>query len=67
MAIGDNCDRSPAEKAYTAWYNPGTRGLVVLCAHHTVEHELALIAQGFKLTIDDRETLMRSTREPEPA
>jgi hypothetical protein len=52
----DRCDAC-GQRAYTAWYSPQTRGLLLLCAHHTHEHELALTAQSFELSIDDRATL----------
>ena len=55
--MNDCCDRSPSERAYTAWYNANSRGVVTLCAHHAREHGLTLIAQGFELSIDERETL----------
>lgn len=55
--VGDTCDRHPSAQAYTAWYRPLDRRLVTLCAHCTHEHELALTAQSFELSIDDRATL----------
>ena len=55
--IGDPCDRHPCARAYTAWYNPRTRGIVVLCAHCTRECELNLVAQGFELGFDCRHEL----------
>ena len=62
--IADPCDRHPSAQAYTAWYNPATRGLVVLCAHDAQVHELELISQGFELSIDDRAELTAKTTEP---
>lgn len=56
--IGDACDRHPSALAVTAWYNPTTRGIVVLCGHDAKKHWLELIAQGFELTIDNRADLV---------
>lgn len=64
--IGDACDRHPAARAYTAWYRSLDRALIVLCAHCTSAHDLALTSQGFELSIDDRASLTPA-REPEPA
>jgi len=64
--IGDPCDRHPSARAYTAWYNPHTRGLVVLCAHCADRHDVELTSQGFELSLDVRDELTR-LREPEPA
>ena len=58
MPIGDACDRHASARAYTAWYRSRDRHLVVLCAHCAHEHGLALIAQGFELSIDDRDSLL---------
>ena len=66
LTAADRCDRCGAQ-AYTAWWNPYTKGLLTLCAHHTRPHEDALKADHFELTIDDRDTLLESVREPEPA
>ena len=58
MPIGDPCDRHASANAYTAWYRPRDRRIVVLCAHCAHEHGLALTAQGFELSIDERATLL---------
>jgi len=57
-SIGDACDRHPSALAHTAWYNPATRGLVVLCGHCAAKHELPLTLQGFELTLDNRASLV---------
>ncbi|MFD1055445.1 hypothetical protein [Terrabacter terrigena] len=46
----------------TAWYRARDRRLVILCAHCTHEHDMALLEQGFELSIDNRDSLL-----PEPA
>jgi len=66
MLATDRCDRCGAQ-AYTAWWKPKANALLLFCAHHTRQHEAALDGQAFELTIDDREALTRSVREPEPA
>lgn len=66
MLATDRCDRCAAQ-AYTAWWHAHHKGLLQFCGHHTTAHELALVAGGWELTIDDRAALLRSVREPEPA
>ena len=66
MLATDRCDRCGAQ-AYTAWWHSRTKGLLLMCGHHAKRHELALTTDGWELTIDDREALTRSVREPEPA
>ena len=56
MLATDRCDRYGAQ-AYTAWWKERTKRLLTLCAHHTVDHELGLIAQEFECSIDDRHLL----------
>jgi hypothetical protein len=56
--IADQCDRHPYAHAYTAWYNPTMRGVLTLCGHCANQHGLALVADGFELTIDDRASLV---------
>lgn len=63
MALGE-CDRHPSALAYTAWYKPATRGLVVLCAHCTNAHDLALIEQLFELSVDNRADLLSKADTP---
>lgn len=57
VALAETCDRHPSAIAYTAWYRADIRGLVVLCAHCTNAHDLALVEQRFELSIDNREDL----------
>ena len=66
MNQADRCDRFGAQ-AYTAWWHPRIKGLLLWCAHHTRTHELALTADGWELTIDERHLLDNAVREPEPA
>lgn len=66
MLATDRCDRCSAQ-AYTAWWHPHIKGLLLFCGHHCRDHELALTSDGWELTIDDRAELLRSVREPEPA
>lgn len=63
MNESDRCDRCGAQ-AYTAWWHPLSKSLLTFCAHHTKPNELSLIADGFELTIDDRDRLLA---QPEPA
>ena len=56
--IADQCDRHAYAHAYTAWYNAAARAVLTLCGHCAGKHELALIADGFELTIDDRASLV---------
>ena len=55
--IADQCDRHPYAHAYTAWYHPDRRAVLTLCGHCANQHGLALTADGFELTIDDRPSL----------
>ena len=57
--IADQCDRHPYAHAYTAWYNTAARLVLTLCGHCANRHGLALIADGFELTIDDRASLVQ--------
>jgi hypothetical protein len=57
-SVRDQCDRHPSARAMTAWYRALDRSLVTLCAHCTDTHELALIAQSFEMSMDDRESLV---------
>lgn len=66
MLATDRCDRCGAQ-AYTAWWQPLIKGLLLFCAHHTRDHELSLTADKWELTIDDRAVLIKSVRQPEPA
>lgn len=64
----DRCDRCGAQ-AYTRWREligdePIGRDLL-LCAHHTHEHEPAM-ADRFALVDDDRAKLDQLTATPEP-
>ena len=61
--IADQCDRHPYAHAYTAWYNAALRAVLTLCGHCTATHELALIADGFELTVDDRASLVTNRLE----
>lgn len=56
--IGDACDRHPSALSITAWYNPVTRGVLTLCLHDAHQHWRELMAQGFELSIDNREDLI---------
>ena len=52
------CDRHPSALAMTAWYNANTRGVIELCGHDAKMHWPALMAQGFELSIDNRDELI---------
>lgn len=58
VALGP-CDRHPSALAQTAWYNPDIRGVLELCAHDAHLHWLELTAQGFELSIDNRNALIQ--------
>ena len=64
--IGDPCDRHPSALSITAWYNPVIRGVVTLCAHDAQKHWPELIAQGFELSIDNRDDLVQSRLQGAP-
>ena len=66
LTTRDRCDRCGAQ-AYTVWWHPIIKGLLLWCAHHTHEHEAALESQDWELTIDERHLLAKPVREPEPA
>ena len=61
MNASDRCDRCGAQ-AYTAWWRERSKSLLTLCAHHAAAHGADLLADGFELTIDNRDALL-----PEPA
>ena len=58
MALGEVCDRHPSAIAYTAWYRRDIRGVVVLCAHCTRKHDVALVEQLFVMMRDFRSDLL---------
>ena len=66
MLATDRCDRCGAQ-AYTGWWKAEGKGELMFCAHHTRPHEDALTLKGWRLLIDDRDALLDSVRQPEPA
>jgi hypothetical protein len=59
----DRCDRCGAQ-AYTRWLMDALR--LLMCAHHANHHDLALMAKGWELDVDERHRLDKY-RLTEPA
>lgn len=58
------CDRC-GSRAYTRWRHVG-HGKLELCAHHTRDHELALLEHRWVLEQDDRAELVPRLPDPSP-